>query len=146
MSTSAVGGSLDQLLAQQRATAGSQGPDKFAAMSSNEFVRIMISELTNQDPFKPNDSAQILEQLSSLRNIESQLSLQRELSNLVLQNQIAQASGMIGKMVQGLDESNTRIQGMVTSVKIADGKVSLELDTGKRLPMTRLEAIVKPQG
>jgi len=104
-----------------------------------------VTELTNQDPFKPNDSAQILEQLSSLRNIESQMSLQKQLQSLVLQNQIAQASGLIGKAVQGLDDQNNRVWGVVTSVRVADGKALLELDTGRTLPMGRVELIAQPQ-
>lgn len=118
---------------------------RFDELTSEEFVKILVTELTNQDPFKPNDSAQILEQLSSLRNIESQMSLQKQLQSLVLQNQIAQASGLIGKAVQGLDDQNNRVWGVVTSVRVADGKALLELDTGRTLPMGRVELIAQPQ-
>lgn len=114
---------------------------KFGELSSDEFVRILVTELTNQDPFEPNDSAQVLEQLSSLRNIESQMSLQEQLENLVTQNQIAQASGMVGKVVQGLDMNNNRIAGVVTSVRVSDGQALLELDTGQTLHMDRVEQI-----
>lgn len=118
---------------------------RFDELTSEEFVKILVTELTNQDPFKPNDSAQILEQLSSLRNIESQMSLQKQLQSLVLQNQIAQASGLIGKAVQGLDDQNNRVWGVVTSVRVADGQALLELDTGRTLPMGRVELITQPE-
>ena len=57
------------------AAAGESG---FAALRSEDFIKVMLSELTNQDPFEPQDSAALLEQMSSLRNIESQLSLQNQ--------------------------------------------------------------------
>ncbi|MFW6058564.1 MAG: flagellar hook capping FlgD N-terminal domain-containing protein [Phycisphaeraceae bacterium] len=117
------------------------GTNKFAELSSSEFVKVLVKELANQDPFDPQDSSKILEQLSSLRNIESQTQLQDQLKNLVLQNELAQASGLIGKTVQGLDASNNRIDGVVASVRVQEGKAILELDTGKQLPMTRLERI-----
>jgi flagellar basal-body rod modification protein FlgD len=114
---------------------------RFGELSSEEFIKILITELTNQDPFQPNDSAAILEQLSSLRNIESQTSLQDKLEDLVLSNSIAQAGGMIGKVVEGLDLSNNNVSGQVTAVRIVDGKAILELDTGVPLPLDRVTGI-----
>ena len=115
--------------------------NRFAELESTEFIKVLVQELSNQDPFEPHDSAQIPEQLSSLRNIESQATLQEQIKNLVLQNEVAQAGGMIGRMVEGLDENGSRIDGVVTSVRVKDGKAVLELDTGKQLPMSRVERI-----
>lgn len=113
----------------------------FSDLSSDQFIKIMLSELTNQDPFQPQDSSKLLEQMSNLRNIESQLSLQDKLESLVLQGQVSQAGGMIGKVVAGLDASNNQIVGVVTSVRIESGKAQLELDTGKTLGMDRVTQI-----
>ncbi len=121
--------------------AGSSQPSGFAAIKSEDFVRIMIEELSNQDPFQPQDSSKLLEQMSSLRNIESQIGLQEQLESLVSQNQIASAGGMIGKMVKGLDGQNQRIEGLVTSVRVVDGEAVLELDSGRLLPMDRVTQI-----
>jgi flagellar basal-body rod modification protein FlgD len=118
--------------------------NQFAKMGSDEFIKIMITELTQQDPLKPSDTSAILEQMSSLRNIESQLSLQERLESLVLQNGVSSASGMIGKMIEGLDESNDRVTGLVTSVRIADNKTFLELDSGKTLAVERVTRIGLP--
>ena len=117
------------------------GGNSFAELSSEEFVEVLFSELTNQDPFNPQDSQALLEQLSSLRNIESQLSLQKQLETLVLQNQLSSAGGLIGKLVAGLDANNDAVEGLVTSVRVQDGKAHLELDTGRLLPIDRLTQI-----
>ena len=124
-----------------QASSAASASGSFGELSTDEFVKILVTELSNQDPFEPNDSAQVLEQLSSLRNIESQMSLQEQLESLVSQNQIAQASGMIGKVVQGLDLNNNRLVGVVTSVRVSDGQAILELDTGQTLSMDRVEQI-----
>lgn len=115
----------------------------FGSLRSEDFIKVMIAELANQDPFQPQDSSALLEQLSSLRNIESQLSLQQQIGNLVLQNQIASAGGMIGKLVAGRDESNDSVAGLVTSVRVQENKVYLELDTGRQLPMHRVMQITE---
>ena len=117
------------------------GVDGFAQMSSSDFVRVLMTELTNQDPLQPNDTTKLMEQLSSLRNIESQSALEDSLKSLVLQNGVIQASGMIGKLVAGLADSGNRISGLVTSVRVVDGAAQLELDSGLTLPLDRVETI-----
>jgi flagellar basal-body rod modification protein FlgD len=117
------------------------GAGAFGKLKSEDFIKVMISELSHQDPFQPQDSSKLLEQFSSLRNIESQLDLQSQLGNLVLQNQISNAGGLIGKTVKGLDDSNASVQGVVSSVRVTDGKAVLELDSGKTLSMDRVTEI-----
>ena len=48
---------------------------RFTELSSEEFIKIIFTELQNQDPFKPNDSSALLEQLNSIRSIESDIEL-----------------------------------------------------------------------
>jgi len=121
--------------------AKSSGSTGFAELDSAEFMKILLSELSNQDPFKPQDSGALLEQLSSLRNIESQISLQKQLESLVLQNGLASAAGMIGKEVEGIDAANDDVAGVVTSVRVEHGKAILELSSGKALAIERVTAI-----
>ena len=56
-------------------TGGVGGSSGFSAMDSEEFVKIIFTELQNQDPFQPNDSSALLEQLNSIRSIESDMAL-----------------------------------------------------------------------
>lgn len=126
------------------ATADATRKNQFSDISSEEFVKILVTELSNQDPLAPNDTKQILEQLSSLRNIESQMDLQKSLESLVSQNQVAQASGLIGKAVEGLDGNDRKVSGEVKSIRIADGQAMLELSSGATLPMSRVTKIAPP--
>ena len=116
----------------------------FGDLSSDEFVKIMLTELSHQDPLDPQDSTALLEQLSSLRNIESQLALERQLEALVLQNQIAAASNLIGKTVEGIDARNDSVAGVVTAVRVQDGTAVLDLDSGAAIEMSRVTAISGP--
>ena len=102
----------------------SQSVNKFSDLSSSDFVKIMITELTNQDPFEPQDSAALLAQLSSLRNIESELSLQNKLES-----------------VQGVDANNNSIAGEGVSSRVENKKTMLELSTGQLLGMDRVTRI-----
>jgi flagellar basal-body rod modification protein FlgD len=115
----------------------------FAALDTGEFVKILISELQNQDPFNPQDTTALLEQLSSLRNIESQTNLNEQLKDLVTQNQVAAAGNLIGKLVQGIDSLNSQTSGLVTSVRVTRDGVFLELDNGRSMSIGQVTAIAE---
>lgn len=129
MSAGAIGGASNQ---------GIEGFNGFGQLSSEEFIKVLTEELTHQDPFQPQDSGALLEQLSSLRNIESQMMLQDQIGALVLQNQMTAAGNMIGKLVVGMDDQNMSISGVVESVRVVDEKVMVGLDNGKQLAMDRI--------
>ncbi len=123
----------------ESATALGEGRDGFSALKSEDFVKIMFTELGNQDPLKPNDSQALVEQMANLRSIQSDLDLSRKLESLVNQNQLASAGGLIGHTVSGLDTDNQRLTGVVKSVlKTADGAV-LGLEDGSRIPFERVD-------
>lgn len=119
-------------------------PNRFGEMSSEEFVKIIFTELANQDPFEPTDSAALLQQLSSIRSIESDMRLTQQLEALVQENQLASAGNLIGKIIGGLTEDFERVAGWVVSVHREGPDVYLELDTGWLVPMQGVETIIDP--
>ena len=119
-------------------------PSRFSEMSTEDFIRIIFTELSSQDPFQPNDSAALLEQLNSIRSIESDMQLTERLESLVSENQLASASGMIGKFIGGLTEDNNRVAGFVVSVIRQGDNITLELDNGWLVPITGVETVIDP--
>ncbi|MFO0828874.1 MAG: flagellar hook capping FlgD N-terminal domain-containing protein [Phycisphaerales bacterium] len=130
------------------ASSGNAGAAKlssrFSDMSSEDFIKIMFTELENQDPFQPNDSAALLQQLNSIRSIESDAKMTDQLRSIVTQNQLASAGTLIGRQIQGLTNDANRVAGQVVSVAKQDDSVSLLLDTGWVVPMDNVEVIVDP--
>lgn len=118
--------------------------DRFSEMSSEDFIKIIFTELSNQDPFKPNDSSALLQQMSSIRSIESDLKLTDQLKSLVTQNQLSSAGGMIGKFVGGLTSDNNRVAGVVVAVSREGEDVNLELDNGWTVPINNVERVIDP--
>ncbi len=115
--------------------------NRFAEMTAEDFSRIIFTELSNQDPLSPNDSGALLEQLSSLRSIQSDMQLGDRLQTIVSQNELASAAGLIGKAVSGLAEDGARAVGLVESVSRTAEGVVLTLDSGRRVAMTSLDRI-----
>ena len=125
------------------------GPDpstsRFNDLKSEDFMKIIFTELQQQDPFEPNDSSALLEQLNSIRQIESDIQLTSQMESIVFQNQMASAGTLIGNIVQGILPTGDRVAGQVLSVIRQGDDVSLELDSGWLLPMDNIEIIVDPE-
>ncbi len=134
---------LDPTDAALRSTASTG----FSSMSSADFIRIMFTELANQDPFQPSDSSALLEQMNSIRSIESNIDLMERLDTLVFENKLSSAANLIGKEIQGLTSDGFRVEGAVTTVMRFGDDVVLELDNGWRLSIDNVETIgLEPQG
>jgi flagellar basal-body rod modification protein FlgD len=114
---------------------------RFSSMSSEDFMKIIFTELQSQDPFKPNDSSAMLQQLNSIRSIESDVALTDNMKTIVFQNQLSSAGGLIGKRIAGLNADSQRVGGVVKSVARSDNEVALVLDTGWTIPMNNVEYI-----
>jgi flagellar hook assembly protein FlgD len=64
-------------------------------LSTDDFMTLFLAQLQNQDPTKPMDDSQMLNQLSQMSQIQTMQNLQKSLSG----SQLAQSSALIGKRV-----------------------------------------------
>ena len=131
--------------ATSSAAASSQGASgDFGQLTNNEFLEIIFAELTNQDPLSPNETKDLLQQISVIRGIESDTALTDSLGELVNQNALAQAGGLIGKFVTGTNQFGDAAEDFVLSVtSTTDGPI-LNLLNGQRVPMANIEEIIDP--
>ena len=106
-----------------------------------DFIKMMVTQLQNQDPLQPASNQELLSQVSQIGQLQATTQLQSVLQGLALQGQIASASGLIGKMVQGTDANRNPISGVVNSVQVNSNGVSLELDNGQSLPLAQVTGI-----
>lgn len=114
----------------------------FSALSSEQFTKIILTELSNQDPLSPSDTNALLQQLSSIRNIQSSMDLSEKLGSLVSDNQFAAASNMMGKIIGGVTTENLRTIGRVDSVSKSTDGVFLNLNNGKSVAMKNMDGII----
>jgi flagellar basal-body rod modification protein FlgD len=122
------------------AASGSTGSSKFK-LKTEDFIRMMITQLQNQDPMEPAKNEQLLAQMSQIGQLEASQSLQSSLKSLILQNNVGAASSLIGKMVQGQDDAGEPLAGLVNAVRVEGDNVMLELDNGKAVALSRVTSI-----
>src|SRR6188768_1665354 len=82
-------------------TAGStpKAGKKNFQLETEDFIKMMITQLQNQDPMEPAKNQELLAQMSQIGQLQSATSLQDSLKGIVTQNQIGAAASMIGKNV-----------------------------------------------
>ena len=111
------------------------------ALKTDDFIKMMVTQLQNQDPLEPAKNQELLQQMSQIGQLQSNSQMQDLLKGLALQNQIGSAGNLIGKVVSGIDENNDQIDGLVTAVRVEKDGVRLELDNGKTLPLGNVTSI-----
>jgi flagellar basal-body rod modification protein FlgD len=135
---------VDSLAATSSNTRTSSSNTGLSGLSTDEFTKIVFAELSNQDPMSPNDTNQLLQQISTIRSIQSDMDLSTSLTNLVGQNEFANAASLIGKPVSGVSEDRLRVEGIVQAVSRTKEGTVVTLDDGSRVNVTQLDEIFNP--
>jgi len=113
----------------------------FAGMTSEDFMKLLITQLQNQDPSNPMDSDQLLNQVSQMRSLQANLELETAMKGLTLSQQLSSASNLIGKTITAVTgDSNTEVTGEVESVVVKDNKTLLRVD-GQEIPMDDITGV-----
>ena len=96
-----------------------------AADLKNEFLTMLMAQLKNQDPTKPMDDTQMVAEQAQFANLEQSQSLNTQLATLLAQQNVNQATSLIGKNVTGVDNTGASIAGQVLGVSFSNGTSAL---------------------
>jgi flagellar basal-body rod modification protein FlgD len=118
----------------------------FSDLNSEDFFGLLIAELQNQDPLKPTDNQQLLQQMSSIRQMEQSTTLNKALTALAAEQRFGATAGLIGHFVAGTvtDSGGNEIEvsGVVTGVQFnRNGEAVLELHNGQSLPASKVDIV-----
>jgi len=127
--------------------ASSTTANDLAGISGNDFMQVLIKQLQFQDPLKPMDNQQMVQQMATIRELETNTRLSSKLSQLSDQQRFSGATALMGKHVQGstqdADGNVYSAEGVVKSIRFTDtGDIVLELDNGQSLPLTKLQQVL----
>jgi flagellar basal-body rod modification protein FlgD len=122
-----AGLTTQQIQQQQQVNVVDSASTGFSGLTSDDFLKLLITQLQNQDPSNPMDSDQLLQQVSEMRALQSNIELSDSLKSLTLSQQLTSATSFLGKQVAGTDANQQSVSGTVSQVVVADGKTMLSI-------------------
>jgi len=112
-------------LSQNTSTAG-----KSSTVSYDNFLRLLLTQMKNQDPTDPMKSTEYMAQLATFSQVEQAVKSNEKLDALLSSFALSQADSVIGRTVTSADGM---ISGQVTSVRITSQGPLATLSTGYEL-------------
>ena len=91
---------LDQLGIQKKQEANKADQN---GLMQQDFLKLMIAQIQNQSPLKPQENGEFLGQLAQFSTVEGLQDMQKTLDTLsssIVSNQALQASSMVGRFVR----------------------------------------------
>jgi flagellar basal-body rod modification protein FlgD len=91
-----------------------------------DFLRILVAQLNNQDPLKPLDSQEFVGQLAQFASLQQTQDLNQRMSDLLLVQSASQSIGLLGRNVD-VSTPGGGISGKVSALGFANGEPRLTL-------------------
>lgn len=98
--------------------------------NSQLFLKLLVTQLANQDPSSPMDSSQMVQQTASLASMEQLTSLNSTTTSTNQTQMQATATAMLGKSVTWTDSDGAAQSGTVSSISFSSTNAP-QLTVGK---------------
>ncbi|MEW5813897.1 MAG: flagellar hook assembly protein FlgD [Spirochaetota bacterium] len=85
------------------------------SLGKDDFLKILITQLTHQDPTAPMEDKDFVAQMAQFSSLEQIANMSREFSRLANVVSVSRAISLLGKNVEIVD-GNTTITGLVEEV------------------------------
>lgn len=112
----------------------------FAGLTADDFMRMLITELQNQDPTQPLGNEQLLSQLSAMRGLQGDIELSETLKAITSNQQLATAATFIGKSILGTTAQNGEVRGVVDRAFLRDGQAFVSVGQNE-VPLSRVTTV-----
>lgn len=112
-----------------------------AGLGQDDFLKILLTQLTYQDPLKPMDNQQFIAQMAQFSALEQSRQLNEKIDSLLTAQAATQSFGLLGKTIQFSGETQNQ-EGKVTAIAFKDGQPSLTVSAnGQSISDVRLSSI-----
>lgn len=125
-------------------------------LGKDAFLKILITQLQNQDPTNPMDDREFIAQMAQFSSLEQMQNMTKAMENILVSQQETQLmsySNFIGKSVKWHDLSETEVDekgnakiiegsGTINELKFKDGLPIFVLDTGKEISSGNISSLL----
>ncbi len=96
-------------------------------VDSSQFMKILLAELTHQNPLEPMDNTQMMSQFSQLNSLQELRDIHTQMNDMTSSSQTSYMAALIGKTIKAVPESGDPVVGIVSSAIIDGGKYQLKV-------------------
>lgn len=111
-------------------------------LDKNDFLRLLITELRNQDVLSAGDNKEFMQQLAQFASMEQMQNVASGLEKLASVQTMVHGASLLGKTVEGsaMDDPSQIVCGEVTEVLFSGGEVLLTVD-GVKMKLTDVSSM-----
>lgn len=96
-------------------SSGSSDVVDLGGINSNTFLKLLVAQLSHQDPMNPTDSSTYITQEAQFSMVQSMNSLAKQNAAILQSQQMLEATSFIGKNVTYVDANGVQNVGVVSS-------------------------------
>lgn len=112
-------------------------------LSQDDFLQLLIVQLTSQDPLKPMEDTEFMSQMAQFSTLEQSKTMSNDLAQLRSDQQLLQANALIGREVQVLDNTGSLVTGTVRGVELLSGTPQIVVN-GQSFALGNLLSVTAP--
>ena len=101
-----------------------------STLDYDAFLKLLVTQMKNQDPTEPMNSTEYVAQLASFSNVEQSVKANDKLDQILQVSAIAQAGSLIGRTLETPDGAVT---GTITEIRIFNDGLMATLEGGEEV-------------
>jgi flagellar basal-body rod modification protein FlgD len=110
-------------------------------LDQQDFLKLLVAQMTQQDPLNPKTDLEMIPQMVSFTQLEQSKSMQADIASLRAEQRLLQANSLLGRTVAIQDGTTAGVTGQVTAVQMEEGTPKLVVN-GHRYDLSNLLSIM----
>jgi flagellar basal-body rod modification protein FlgD len=107
---------------------GAGAPSQSSNIGIQDFLKILTSQLNNQDPLKPVDNQEFVAQIAQFATLEQSRQLNAKIDDLLTVQSSVQSVGLLSRTVD-INQNGFIVSGKVTALDVSSGSPLLTITT-----------------
>lgn len=107
-----------------------------SSMGMEDFMKILLTQLTYQDPLKPMDNQEFMAQMAQFTALEQSQQVNDKMSVLVANQAALQSIGLIGRTVDLTTTQGAALSGTVSALSLSGESPSITVTTSSGATVT----------
>src|SRR5215471_12721722 len=103
-------------------------------LGKDDFLKLFVTQLQNQDPMSPQDNSQFMAQMAQFSTLEQITNLATATDRLGFADQVNQSVALIGHTVGYTNGDGVDVTGVATGVEISNGSIYVNVGSDQVAP------------